>query len=811
MRFGGILAQAGIVALCAGCDFQIATDSSESSANEAANAKTRLTESALVLNSHNLPKPPVQTNPTTTPGSGLTVPIVFVSRQIPANGSIYWTATNDLPGVGPHSRVRPAAPGKLLVLEKNGEVRMLVDGANPTLASLHLIDVNGPAVSYNGLTIVFSGLPDGTYDTTPGASVGAWRLFVINSDGSNLHQLTFSDQDDLSYDQFDAAAAGLMTFDDFDPAFLPDGRICFASTRYPEFAQFGNVRASNLFVVNADGTRLHRITHERNGAERPLVNPNSGNIVYSRWWRNYRYPIDDMTTIAGAPGDVPDYGGDVYLQKDGLGIDPNYAVDGLGAVRNAWHSASINSDGTNLQMWTGHFRNEDDNFSYGGAFAADGTFFSNYFPITNLAEASGFGGIRTFKKGPKGVTPLSGVTAQSTNYLNSNPVSYGIYPGPYAAEPEVLPDGRVLFSRAADINQDYGLYVMNANGTNVQLILDMPGTSELRARVMALRSSPPGTPDAYKSDPNKPFPSRLPPPAEGPYDPDGTFVFKALNVYANGNVDFDIVSAPPVGSAASIRFFIDHQRTSPGSYSEADWPILLGERAINPDGSVTEPNAPANSPLFEQLRGVDPPYLIPLTGGLTPDGSGHVAGLNFGVAGATARCVGCHAGHTQINVPSNDNDAKFSNIATGAAVMVSSTSDPNSLNGLIDRKAKTGPISAYWRSDVGQQTGQWVQLTFPVPVSVRKVRLWNPRFGDEANSSIQVNAATVNLYDDLAATNLVASGGVGTLSVNGTSVDFADVYARVVVVTLDDVTGTFYGDTVAALAEIEVIARGEAP
>ena len=31
-------------------------------------------------------------------------PVVFVSRQIPDRGSIYWDVPNDMPGVGPHSR-----------------------------------------------------------------------------------------------------------------------------------------------------------------------------------------------------------------------------------------------------------------------------------------------------------------------------------------------------------------------------------------------------------------------------------------------------------------------------------------------------------------------------------------------------------------------------------------------------------------------------------------------------------------------------------------------------------------------------------
>src|SRR6267154_347532 len=48
-------------------------------------------------------------------GPRISDPLVFVSRQIPPSGSIYWDVPRDMPGVGPHSRFRVAAPGRLLV------------------------------------------------------------------------------------------------------------------------------------------------------------------------------------------------------------------------------------------------------------------------------------------------------------------------------------------------------------------------------------------------------------------------------------------------------------------------------------------------------------------------------------------------------------------------------------------------------------------------------------------------------------------------------------------------------------------------
>jgi len=173
--------------------------------------------------------------------------------------------------------------------------------------------------------------------------------------------------------------------------------------------------------------------------------------------------------------------------------------------------------------------------------------------------------------------------------------------------------------------------------------------------------------------------------------------------------------------------------------------------------------------------------------------------------------VGCHAGHSQIAAPAVDADAEFTNLAPGATLRVSSARDASTIDGLIDRRVMKGEIWRYWNSDPGEpQDGQWIELVFPVPVSVRSVRLYDPRPGDEANSSIHVAQATVRLYADANASDLVGQGVATDVAVGGTDVAFADVVARTVRVDLDQVGGTFYGLAVASLAEIEVIARGEA-
>jgi hypothetical protein len=303
--------------------------------------------------------------------------------------------------------------------------------------------------------------------------------------------------------------------------------------------------------------------------------------------------------------------------------------------------------------------------------------------------------------------------------------------------------------------------------------------------------------------------SLLPPLAEGPYDGDGTFVFDALNVYANAPVDADIVSAPPIGTGATLRFFIDHQRTSPGSYPNLDWPIFLAEAAVSPSGAVRDDHAPANVPLFEQLR--DASGRVPLTH--APDGergAAHVAGMNFGRPGSIARCVGCHIGHSMIPVPQNDDDAAWTNLAPGAAVTASSTRTPEAIAGLVDRRAAKAQLDRVWSSEPGSRPfGQWVELRFPVPIRVRTVRLYGPSRGGDGHSSLDVQSTRITLLGESGTP--LASSMSGDVQPAGTDVSFDGVGVRSVKVEFLQVSGSFLGASVAALSEIEVIGRGLGP
>ena len=742
----------------------------------------------------------------------LPAPVVFVARQIPEKGTVYWDQPKGMPGVGPYSRFELAAPGYLLLLQPDGAVNTLIDGANPTDASYNLIDVNAPDVSYDGTQILFAGLPQGDHPSGAMQNPGAWRLFVINVDGSGLRQLTFTDQTEADFQQFGGLAKAFARYDDTDPAWLPDGRIVFASTRYPSFGQYGGARTANLFVINPDGSDLHRITSERNSAERPLIDPVTGRIVYARWWRNARVPLNNLETQPS-----PDHEG--YRQNLGLLAETDATSDdpipgGTANVnRNSWHLGSVNPDGTGLRLFAGgsgvFLTGEDANHAYGGAFTADGVLYANYFPMRNMTEAGGFGGIRRYERGANGYTPIIGVTADGQYpEINPDPPSFGVTQSDYATEPAVLPDGRLVISWAPDIQQDYGLYLINADGSGRTRLFNQPNLTELRARLVVERPLPPIIPDTVTT-----MASAVPPLADGPVDIDGTFTFNALNVYFNGPVDSEVINGIPVGQAGTIRFYTDYQREQPGSLDWVDWPILLQELPIRPDGSVVA-QLPANVPLFEQIRTAQPAYQVPVTGRASENtpGVAHVLGMNFGRPGEMGNCVGCHAGHSLLAVPADPADAAWTNLAPGATLSASSVHPTlsDNLEGLIDRRVQKGRITAYWRSDPAQDpSGQWVQLVFPVPVTVREVLLYNPR--PDALGTLQVNGATVHLFSDPEATQEITKADTAALSDTGTTVVFADVTSRAVRVEITAMVGAFMGETVASLAEVEVIARAEAP
>ncbi len=114
-----------------------------------------------------------------------------------------------------------------------------------------------PDVSWDGTRILFSWKP-------PKAEA-PYQIYEIGADGGGLRQLTNSDYDDL------------------DPAYLPDGRIVFVSTRPHRVVLCHNAfTVSVLHVMNADGSGIQCISANTVNEFTPSVAAD-GTLLYTRW------------------------------------------------------------------------------------------------------------------------------------------------------------------------------------------------------------------------------------------------------------------------------------------------------------------------------------------------------------------------------------------------------------------------------------------------------------------------------------------------------------------------------------------------
>ncbi len=131
-----------------------------------------------------------------------------------------------------------------------------------------------PDLSYDARSILFAyvenqGDPRHRHHTDP--SQGHWHegrcyhIFRVNIDGTGLEQLTDG------------------TWNDFDPCFLPNGRIAFISERRGGYLRCGRVCPTyTLYDMAADGSDITCLSFHETNEWHPSVT-HDGRIVYTRW------------------------------------------------------------------------------------------------------------------------------------------------------------------------------------------------------------------------------------------------------------------------------------------------------------------------------------------------------------------------------------------------------------------------------------------------------------------------------------------------------------------------------------------------
>ncbi|MDR0521969.1 MAG: hypothetical protein LBH00_08990, partial [Planctomycetaceae bacterium] len=131
-----------------------------------------------------------------------------------------------------------------------------------------------PELSFDATQIAFAyveceGETAQRFHTDP--SQGHWNegrcfhIFTCRTDGTNLRQITDG------------------TWNDFDPCFLPNGRIAFITERRGGYLRCGRAcPAYTLFDMNPDGSQIRCLSYHETNEWHPSVT-NDGRILWTRW------------------------------------------------------------------------------------------------------------------------------------------------------------------------------------------------------------------------------------------------------------------------------------------------------------------------------------------------------------------------------------------------------------------------------------------------------------------------------------------------------------------------------------------------
>ncbi|MHC4168442.1 MAG: TolB family protein, partial [Planctomycetota bacterium] len=138
-----------------------------------------------------------------------------------------------------------------------------------------------PELSYDGKTILFAYTQARAYEKYRGKEAYEWgpeisyHIFKVNADGTGLVQLTDGPSDD------------------FDPCFLPNGRIVFITERRGGYLRCGrHCPVYTMYSMEPDGSDIICISFHETHEWHPSVD-NDGMLVYTRW--DY---VDRDTNIA---------------------------------------------------------------------------------------------------------------------------------------------------------------------------------------------------------------------------------------------------------------------------------------------------------------------------------------------------------------------------------------------------------------------------------------------------------------------------------------------------------------------------------
>ena len=186
----------------------------------------------------------------------------------------------------------------------------------------------GPAWSDDGTKIAFTSLrvSDESFES---------EIYVVNADGSNLRRLTNSDR-------FDAG-----------PAWSPDGtKIAFTSLRVSDESFEGESFESEIYVVNADGSNLRRLTNSDRFDAGPAWSPDGTKIAF---WSsrdgvtddNINVDINVMDADGSNPTRLTRMGADALAEEAGISLVA-WSPDG---TRIAFQAPGLDGNSYNAEIY----------------------------------------------------------------------------------------------------------------------------------------------------------------------------------------------------------------------------------------------------------------------------------------------------------------------------------------------------------------------------------------------------------------------------------------------------------------------------
>lgn len=375
--------------------------------------------------------------------------------------------------------------------------------------------------------------------------------------------------------------------DDADPTWV-NGVLLFVSTRAGGRALYDGSPATQLWARLPDGS-IVPLTHERNGLLDPAPARARGRVVFSRWWFNPWHP--DST------GGV------------------SRAVTRTGDSVNTWQLVS----GRLARDARGRPVLEDVRLLAGGDVPRRRSMGIQPVPLpggglvavaarnTGLAPRPGPLVLQRFGAPPSAGVRIAGAAIGDGDDPYTETANLA---APAACAPAALPDGRLLYSLDPGGRGDFGIVLSDAEGRRQEKVVDLPGTWELDAAPL---------PEPGRAVRSARAPVRRN--AAAPSEP--TFRYLATDVFAG------------TGAAARRAGARLHVYRVVGADS-----IERVQSVGVPRGGRVDLMLPADTPLFELLTDSTGRVLM------SAHGATQVRGFNSGAPGTTARCSGCHLGHS---------------------------------------------------------------------------------------------------------------------------------------------------------------------